>query len=237
MNLNEVPVEKGFRIRGASMTRVETFADAAFAFAVTLLVISVDDVPSSYEEFQTALKSVPIFFACFGLLIMFWIGHHKWSRLYGLDDLVSLWLTVLLIAGILVLVYPLRVVISLGFGTITAGWLPVAFAVTEEQVAAIFVFYGIAFAALSGVVLGLYLYAWRQRDELELNELERFETRQSVALWITVCGTGLASSLMAVLIPLDHVGWAGWFYFSLFVTVTWFNFRTSRGRRAMLDDV
>ncbi len=237
MNLDGLPVENGFRIRGASMTRVETFADAAFAFAVTLLVISVDDVPSSYQEFQTALKSVPIFFACFGLLIMFWIGHHKWSRLYGLDDLVSLWLTVLLIAGILVLVYPLRVVISLGFGTMTDGWLPVAFEVTGEQVAAIFVFYGFAFASLSGVVLGLYLYAWRRRDVLELNELERFETRQSVVLWMAVSGTGLASSLMAVLIPIDHVGWAGWFYFSLFVTITWAKLRVSKRRRAMLDGV
>ena len=237
MNLDGLPVENGFRIRGASMTRVETFADAAFAFAVTLLVISVDDVPSSYEEFQTALKSVPIFFACFGLMIMFWIGHHKWSRLYGLDDLVSLWLTVLLIAGILVLVYPLRVVISLGFGTITDGWLPIAFEVTAEQVAAIFLFYGIAFAALSGVILGLYLYAWRRREALELNEIERFETRQSMVLWVVVSATGLVSSLIAVLIPIDHVGWAGWFYFSLFVTFIWLNVRTGLRRRALLDRV
>ena len=32
------PVEHGFRMRGLQMTRVETFTDAAFAFAVTLLV-------------------------------------------------------------------------------------------------------------------------------------------------------------------------------------------------------
>ena len=32
-----------FRLRGQSMTRMETFVDAAFAFSVTMLVISVDN--------------------------------------------------------------------------------------------------------------------------------------------------------------------------------------------------
>lgn len=233
MNLDELPVEKGFRIRGASMTRLETFADAAFAFAVTLLVISVDDVPSSYEEFQTALKSVPVFFACLAQMIMFWIGHHKWSRLYGLDDLVSLWLTVFLIAGILMLVYPLRVVMSLGFGMVTGGWLPVAFEVTTAQVAAIFIFYGLAFASLSGIILALYAYAWRRRDALQLNELERFDTMQNITLWAAVSSIGLVSSLIAILNPTDEYGLAGWFYWSLFVAFFWVNVRARKGRRAL----
>ena len=233
MNLDELPVENGFRIRGAAMTRVETFADAAFAFAVTLLVISVDDVPSSYDEFQTALKSVPIFFACLGQMIMFWIGHHKWSRLYGLDDLVSLWLTVLLIGGILVLVYPLRVVISLGFALVTGGWAPAAFEVTAAQVSAIFVFYGLAFASLSGIILALYAYAWRRREVLELNEIERFETLRSIVLWTSVSGIGLVSSLIAIVNPTDEYGLPGWFYWSLFVAFFGVNAWARKRRRAL----
>ena len=233
MNLDELPVEKGFRLRGASMTRLETFADAAFAFAVTLLVISVDDVPSSYAEFQSALKSVPVFFACLGQMIMFWIGHHKWSRLYGLDDLVSLWLTVFLIAGILVLVYPLRVIMSLGFSLISGGWLPAAFEVTVEQVSAIFVFYGLAFASLSGIILGLFAYAWRLRDVLELNELERFVTVQSMTWWALVSCIGLLSSLIALLNPTDEYGIAGWFYWSLFLAYFWLSWRRRRVKPAL----
>ena len=233
MNLENLPVEKGFRIRGASMTRVETFADAAFAFALTLLVISVDDVPSSYAEFQAALKSVPVFFACLGQMIMFWIGHHKWSRRYGLDDLVSLWLTVFLIAGLLVLVYPLRVVMSLGFGQVSGGWLPTAFEVTTGQISTIFVFYGLAFASLSGIILGLYAYAWQRRELLELNELERFDTVQSVTLWAALSSIGLVSSLIAFLNPTDDSGLAGWFYWSLFVPFVWINARARSRRRAL----
>ena len=33
------PIEHGFRLRGLEMTRTEVFVDAAFAFALTLLVI------------------------------------------------------------------------------------------------------------------------------------------------------------------------------------------------------
>lgn len=39
--LDDLPVKNGFRLRGMDMTRTETFTDAAFAFALTLLVVSV----------------------------------------------------------------------------------------------------------------------------------------------------------------------------------------------------
>ena len=45
--LASLPDKNGIRQRGMDMTRLETFTDAAFAFAVTLLVISVDDVPGN----------------------------------------------------------------------------------------------------------------------------------------------------------------------------------------------
>lgn len=39
--LSALPARRGFRQRGMEMTRLETFTDAAFAFAVTLLLIFV----------------------------------------------------------------------------------------------------------------------------------------------------------------------------------------------------
>ena len=40
--LATLPVKDGFRLRGLDMTRIETFTDAAFAFALTLLIIAGD---------------------------------------------------------------------------------------------------------------------------------------------------------------------------------------------------
>jgi uncharacterized membrane protein len=42
--------------RGRQTTRLETFVDAAFAFALTMLVISVDAIPQSFDELLQALK-------------------------------------------------------------------------------------------------------------------------------------------------------------------------------------
>ena len=53
----------GFLERGAQVTRLEAFVDAAFAFAVTLLVISLDAIPDSIPALMVAMKGVPAFAA------------------------------------------------------------------------------------------------------------------------------------------------------------------------------
>ncbi len=60
-SLNNLPRHKGFRMRGESMTRLEVFSDAAFAFAVTTLVVTSGEIPGDYQELITALKKVPSF--------------------------------------------------------------------------------------------------------------------------------------------------------------------------------
>ncbi|MEE4295112.1 MAG: TMEM175 family protein [Wenzhouxiangella sp.] len=56
--------------RGREMTRLETFTDAAFAFAVTLLAVSIDEIPNDYESLLLALKGTPAFAASFALLLL-----------------------------------------------------------------------------------------------------------------------------------------------------------------------
>ena len=94
-------------------------------------------------------------------------------------------------------------------------------------------FYGLAFASLSGIILGLYGYAWRRREVLELNEVERFETVRSIVLWTSVSGIGLVSSLIAAVNPNDEYGLAGWFYWSLFVAFFGVNWWARKRRRAL----
>ncbi len=60
------------RKRGIEMTRTETFVDAAFAFAVTLLVVSIDSIPESVAELLRALAAVPAFAASFAIIGLFW---------------------------------------------------------------------------------------------------------------------------------------------------------------------
>lgn len=54
--LATLPVKNGFRLRGESMTRLEVFSDTAFAFAMTMLVVSVGAIPHNYSELILAHK-------------------------------------------------------------------------------------------------------------------------------------------------------------------------------------
>ena len=99
MDLSELPVNGGVRQRGEQVTRLETFVDAAFAFAVTLLVVSFDAMPSSFAELYDALRRLPAFLAGFAILALFWHGHHRFSRNFGLEDGTIVFLSLALVAA------------------------------------------------------------------------------------------------------------------------------------------
>ena len=58
-DLDALPRLGGFRLRGIAMTRLETFIDAAFAFAITMLVIATQQIPDDIETLLAALKMCP----------------------------------------------------------------------------------------------------------------------------------------------------------------------------------
>ncbi len=60
-NLDALPRLKGFRLRGMEMTRLETFIDAAFAFAISMLVIAAQQIPDNIQTLLAAFKNVPTF--------------------------------------------------------------------------------------------------------------------------------------------------------------------------------
>jgi hypothetical protein len=89
-DLDSLPRLGGFRLRGLEMTRLETFIDAAFAFAITMLVIAAQQIPDDIETLLAAFKNVPAFVASVIVLGIFWRGHWLWSRRYGLEDGISI---------------------------------------------------------------------------------------------------------------------------------------------------
>src|SRR6266536_5396112 len=67
------------------VSRVEGFSDAVFAFAVTLLVVSLE-VPHTFEELMDAMRGFPAFALCFAMLSQVWFHHYRYFRRYGLQD-------------------------------------------------------------------------------------------------------------------------------------------------------
>jgi uncharacterized membrane protein len=68
-------------IRRHNPTRLEGFVNASFAFAVTLLVISIGHVPGSVPEMLRALRGLPAFALCLLAIARIWKSHRDWSRL------------------------------------------------------------------------------------------------------------------------------------------------------------
>src|SRR4249920_695581 len=151
----------GFIHRGVNVTRLEAFVDAAFAFAVTLLVL-LNAVPTSIPAMLDALKGVPAFAASFIQIMAFWSAHATWSRRFGLDDSGSQRLSLVLVFLVLVYVYPLKILFSAFFAWISHDWFPpVASIGTVEDLKTMFLVYGIAFATLSLCIIALYRKALR----------------------------------------------------------------------------
>ena len=206
----------GVRLRGRQMTRLETFADAAFAFSITLLVISIDAIPTSYGELVEALKRAPAFLLCFAQIMIFWAGHRRWSRWYGMEDVPATLITLALIFLVLVFVYPLKIIFAGLLAWLTDDWLPFDFRVTSaKELTGVFAIYGVAFATLSGALVLLYRHALAKRASLQLDELEVLRTKEEIAGWSVVAATGLLSALVAVLAPPRIAVYSGFLYFLL----------------------
>src|ERR1700710_2418304 len=75
-----------FKLRGHEVRRIEAFSDAVFAFAVTLLIVSLE-VPKSFEELMITMRGFFAFGVSFALLMMIWYEQNVFFRRYGMDDL------------------------------------------------------------------------------------------------------------------------------------------------------
>jgi uncharacterized membrane protein len=91
--------------------RIEAFSDAVFAFAVTLLVVSLE-VPRSAHELFATMRGFLAFGICFALLISFWVEHNRFFQRYPLNDGRTLLLNTLLLFVLLLYVYPLKFLFS-----------------------------------------------------------------------------------------------------------------------------
>lgn len=211
------------------MTRIETFTDAAFAIAASLMVISVGDLPTTWQDMKHAMLGIPAFAFALMLMMTFWYGHHIWSRRYGLDDLPTVWLSGLLILLVLVYVYPLKF-IAYGFiSWLSAGSVPSPVRVdTVDELYALFAIYAGGFMSMALTLMGLYAYAWSQREPLHLNAAERLQTGHELLGWGLLAGFGLLSLLLALCLPPQPVPWPGIVFCGLSVVMPVFGVWSSR---------
>jgi len=227
--INNCPLEGGFRMRGLEMTRIEVFVDAAFAFAVTMLVISFDAIPSTHAEMILAIKTIPAFILAVVQLVWVWYTHNKWSRRYGLDTALTTVLSAALLIVVLVYIYPMRIMAQGFFAWVTNSYLIVNFNLKSlHELADMFVFLGIGWFVLCMVFVLMYKYAGSLKKELLLNDYESHETDTLGYMWMGAAGVGIICIILALTLPLERIPFSG-FAFSLLGV--WFPFVRSQRRK------
>jgi hypothetical protein len=228
-----------FRWRGGEIARIEGLSDAVFAFAVTLLVVSLE-VPKTFNELTALMSGFVPFAICFAMLMQVWHEQFLFFRRYNMQDSVSLFLNCCLLFVVLFYVYPLKFLFTVLVRQWTGAGIEVRMAngamekmVEGHQMPHLMQVFSAGYIAVSFVFLLLFLRALSKRSELELNPLEIFETRVSVGGSLLNLAVGSISLMVA---SAGYGSLAGLIYpILLSPSITIFKFVTARKSRKLLE--
>ena len=219
-DLEALPRLRGFRLRGMQMTRLETFIDAAFAFAISMLVIAPQQIPDNIQALLGAFRNVPAFVASIVVLGIFWRGHWLWSRRYGLEDGPSIFISWAMLATILIYIYPLKAIFGSMWFLLSDGGVGQPLGLrTDAEARSLFALFAIGFTAIVLEIVLLNLRAWQLREPLRLNAQEKLITRFEIAGWSLPVTVGIISLVLALTLPSQEIPWSGWVYFSMALLV------------------
>ena len=230
--------EPHFRWRATEITRLEGFSDAVFAFAVTLLVVSLE-VPKSFTELVAVMKGFVAFGICFAMLVLVWKEHTVFFRRYGLQTAPIIVLNSALLFVVLLYVYPLKFLFGMIVGEFSGGLLAVHTAeapITQQQIPSLMMMYGLGFAAVYLILALMYRYAYNRRQELELDAIEVFMTQRSILDHLAMMSIGLLSTVLALTLPVSIAGLSGMTYWLIPFYYTAAGMTLGRRERRMTSD-
>jgi uncharacterized membrane protein len=187
--------EPGFRWRGGEIARIEGLSDAVFAFAVTLLIVSLE-VPKTFHELMTIMRGFVAFAICFVLLMQVWQEQYRFFRRYNLQDTMSIMLNCALLFVVLFYVYPLKFL----FSHLVNGWMGVRaeHGLQADELPQLMAIFSGGYLAVAGIFVLLFGHALRKREELDLDRTEVFLTKVSIGAAALNAGTAAVSLVIAL---------------------------------------
>jgi len=178
-------MNKEFRFRGEEPGRLENLSDAVFGMAITLLLISATP-PSNFEQVKRFVFELIPFLLCIALIMVVWHEHFVFFLRYGLRDGKVLVLNTLFLIIILFYVYPLKFLTTLILKPIAYlidnDQLKTEFAgmISNQDIGQLMIIYGVGAASVFFLLMLMYRHALACADNLQLDEIEKFDTRVSV---------------------------------------------------------
>lgn len=213
-------LDRHFRWRGTSVSRLEGFSDSVFAIVLALLFLR-SAPPENYSDLRAAMKSLAPFAITFAIVAYVWIEHWLFTRRYDLRDGLATFLNLLLLFLLLGYAYPLKYLFTFvcvqmfgPIGSLTAETMAVGWAGAGDS-KAVFAFYGVGYGAIFLTLALLYWRALRLREELGLDAVETHLTRTGIVqLLVQVLVAAVSVTLAVAGIGLDS-GAPGWIYASI----------------------
>ncbi|MBZ0154203.1 MAG: DUF1211 domain-containing protein [Planctomycetes bacterium] len=230
--------DRHFRWRGTSVSRLEGFCDAVFAIVLALLFLRAAP-PENFTDLHAAMKSLVPFAATFAIVGYIWTEHYLFARRYDLHDGWTTLLNLLLLFLLLFYAYPMKFLFTLMsvsmFGRIGALTQTKLLEGLQGEADAIqlFVFYGVGYGSIFAVLALLYQQAWRRRDQLSLDAVERALTRSGRTQCLLQAGIAAISIGIATTYG---VAWGapGWVYAMIGPLMAAHGFREGRKIRNLL---
>ena len=241
-----IGMNQDFRYRGEDSTRIEALSDSVFALAIALLLISTTS-PGTYKELLIFTQDLIPLAVCIALIMLVWSEHFKFFLRYGFRGGAIVALNTILLFLLLFYVYPLKFLAKLLvniysgllsplFGIDTSVGKEIKNLITADEMTQLMVIYGLGAASLFLVLMLMYRYALKRKNELALNEIEIFDTKASVYANLLMASIPLLSVLLVLFIPDPIVGSAvsGFSYCLYWPIMTLFGKRSAKHREKLL---
>lgn len=225
-----------FKWRSHEPSRLETFSDAVFAFAVTLIVVSIE-VPKTFDELFEVFKGFFSFACCFGILFIIWNNQNIYFRRYGLNNAYITFLNALLLFVVLMYVYPLKFLFTALFSDGKYNdHGHTSLMITEQQQPALMYVYHSGYATIYTLFLLMYLHARKNAKQIDLSEAELFETNSFIIANLFNAVLGVAGVLFVLLAPAKYKGSSGFIYMLIpFLYSILFAYRGRQSRKLFGD--
>ncbi len=226
---NKLQPGKGeFHFRGHEVRRIEAFSDAVFAFAVTLLIVSLE-VPKNFGELMVSIRGFFAFGLTFILLMIIWYEQNIFFRRYGLDDFKTVVLNCALIFLVLFFIYPLKFLFTVIFNGVDAANASPVPVITAIDVPELMVIYGLGYISIYILFSLMYLHALKNAVILQLTAPEIFDTKTKLYKNFILIAIGVISIVLAIGLPLKISGNSGWAY--ILIGPAFYIFFSYRGKQ------
>lgn len=170
-----------------NISRVEALSDGVFAFAATLLAVSLDNGETNTALFIDFVSFIS-FFVSFFVLLLLWKAHYNFFRRTSYMDNMLIGSNAVFLFAVLYFIFPLK---SLLFSMFRQ------FAVTRESLAQLFELYGFAIMLLFTSLSLMYYWAYK-KDVENPDRLKLFYYSRHFSIFILISFVSIMLSFLNI---------------------------------------